>query len=86
MKKTVTFGVLAATALTLAACNGETAEAPAAEPVATEAAPATETALDDAAAAAEGTDPNSNPIGPNAPAAPVTGEVSASAEAAPAAE
>ena len=83
MKKTVTFGVLAATALTLAACNGETAEAPAAEPVATEAAPATETApateaaLDDAAAAAEGTDPNSNPVGPNAPAA---------AEAAPAAE
>jgi hypothetical protein len=80
MKKTVTFGVLAATALTLAACNGETAEAPAAEPVATEAA------LDDAAAAAEGTDPNSNPIGPNAPAAPVTGEAPAAAEAAPAAE
>lgn len=81
MKKTVTFGVLAATALTLAACKGETAEAPAAEPTAeaTEMAPAEDAALDEAAAAAEGTDTNSNPIGP---AAPATGE--ATAEAAPA--
>jgi hypothetical protein len=81
MKKIVTFGMLAATALTLAACKGETAEAPAAEPTATEeAAPAEGDAMapmDDAAAqeaataAAEGTDPNSNPIGPAAPGNPV---------------
>ena len=38
MKKTVTFVTLAATALTLAACKGETAEAPAAEPAADAAA------------------------------------------------
>lgn len=80
MKKTVTFGVLAATALTLAACKGETAEAPAAEPTAeaTEAAPAEDAMLDEAAAAAEGTDTNSNPVPPAAGDAP--------AEAAPAAE
>ncbi len=81
MKKIVTFGFVAATALTLAACGGKTEEAPAAEPTAeaTEAAPdamASEdaAALEEAAAAAEGTDTNSNPVPPAA----------AGAEAAPA--
>lgn len=80
MKKTLTFAALAATALTLVACKGETAEAPAAEPTAeaTEAMPADDAALDDAAAAADGTTTNSNPVPPAAGEAP--------AEAAPAAE
>lgn len=83
MKKTLTFGVLAATALTLAACSGNSAPEPEAEPAATETAPAADAAVpDDAAlqAATEGaaeTDPNNNPVGPAAPAA---------GEAAPAAE
>jgi hypothetical protein len=81
MKKIVTFGVLAATALTLAACKGNTEEAPAAEATAeaTEAAPdamATDdaAALEAAAGAAEGTDTNSNPIRPAAGAEPAASE------------
>jgi len=81
MKKIVNFGFVAATALTLAACGGTTEEAPAAEATAeaTEAAPdamASEdaAALEAAATAAEGTDTNSNPVGPNAAEAPAAGE------------
>jgi ABC-type oligopeptide transport system substrate-binding subunit len=80
MKKTVTFGVLAATALTLAACSGNTAKAPEEEAATTEEsapaeadamAPEDAAALEEATAAAEGTDTNSNPVGPAAPGNPV---------------
>jgi PBP1b-binding outer membrane lipoprotein LpoB len=84
MKKTVTFGMLAATALTLAACSGNSAP----EPEATEAAPAADAApVDDAAAlqaatdGAEGTDPNNNPVPPaDGEAAPADGEAAPAAE------
>lgn len=85
MKKIVTFAALAGGALVLAACGGKTEEAPVAEPAAEETVAADAMMADDAmaedaaAAAAEGTDPNGNPIGPAADAA-------TSAEAAPAAE
>lgn len=70
MKKTVTFWVFAAAALSLAACSGNTAPEPEAEPAA-EAAPADDaTAVEAATAGAEGTDPNSNPVGPAAAEAP----------------
>ncbi|PKP65796.1 MAG: hypothetical protein CVT85_04875 [Alphaproteobacteria bacterium HGW-Alphaproteobacteria-7] len=81
MKKIMTAAVLAGAALGLAACNGETTE-PAAEDVAEETGTAEgdvvtdETmtdedaaALEAAAAAAEGTETNSNPIGPAASSA-----------------
>jgi hypothetical protein len=84
MKKTVTFGVLAATALTLAACKGEATEAPAAAPTAeaTEAAPVDDAAaLNAATAGAEGTDPNNNPVPPaSGDAAPAEGEAAPAAE------
>ncbi len=90
MKKIVTFGVFAATALTLAACSGNSAPEPEAEPAATETAPAADaTATDDEAAlqaatdGATGTDQNNNPVGPAAPAAPAA---PADGAAAPAAE
>ncbi|MBI1402235.1 MAG: hypothetical protein GC147_03345 [Porphyrobacter sp.] len=85
MKTIVTFGALAAAALALAACSGNTATPKAEETTAaaadtTEAMPAEgegmtaedAAALDAATNAAEGTDQNSNPIGPNA-AAPASG-------------
>lgn len=75
MKKIVTFGVLAGSALVLAACGGKTEEAPAAEPTATEMmAPAAETP------AAEELDPTSNPIGPDV--VPETNEAEVEAPAA----
>lgn len=87
MKKTLTFGALAATALTLAACSGNSAPEPEAEPAATETAPAADAAatddaaaLDAATAGAAETDPNNNPVGPAAPAAPADGEAAPAAE------
>lgn len=86
MKKTLTFGALAATALTLAACSGNSAPEPEAEPAATETAPAAEAApADDAALqaatdGADGTDQNNNPVGPAAADAPADGEAAPAAE------
>jgi hypothetical protein len=87
MKKIVTFGVIAATALTLAACSGNTAPEPEAEPAAAETTPAADAAatddaaaLDAATAGAAETDPNNNPVGPAAPAAPADGEAAPAAE------
>lgn len=82
MKKILTVAAMTGAALTLAACGGEAPEAPPAEEPAaeaTEAAPAEEEAMTDeeaaaleaAAGAAEGTDPNGNPVGPMAPGNPV---------------
>lgn len=81
MKKSLTAAIITGAALTLAACGGEAPEAPAEETTTemTEEAPAeggesTEgeaatdpnaEALEAAAAAAEGTETNSNPVGPN---------------------
>ncbi|MFN4039404.1 MAG: hypothetical protein ACK4IB_08705 [Erythrobacter sp.] len=75
MKRFVSVAVAAGAALTLAACQGQSEEAPAEAP-AEEMAPAEEPADvsdEDAAAAkaAEGVDPNGNPIGPAAPGNPV---------------
>ncbi len=73
MNKMITFAVIAGGALTLAACGGNTQETPA-EATDTEMAPVEEApvgetpATDEAAAAAEGIDPNGNPIGPAAEA------------------
>lgn len=67
MKKIVTFAALAGAALTLAACGGKEAEAPAAEPTAEPEMMAPEAeSTEAAAAAAAGTDPTGNPIGPAA--------------------
>ena len=76
MKKSLIAAIVTGAALTLAACGGEAPEAPAEEPAAeaTEEAPAEDAtmtdeeaaALEAAAEAAEGTDTNSNPVGPAA--------------------
>lgn len=65
MKKTMTFAILAGSALALAACSGETAKAPE-EAVMAEETPA---ATSDAAGTDEELDPTGNPIGPDAPMA-----------------
>ncbi|KPF63506.1 hypothetical protein [Porphyrobacter sp. AAP60] len=78
MRKILTFVAVAGGALALAACEGKTAEEPAAPAETEMMAPAAEP-VDEAAAAAADIDPTSNPIRPAE--APMT-----EAGAAPAAE
>ena len=58
MKKTMTFAILAGSALALAACSGETAKAPEEAAIAEE----TPAATSETAAADEELDPTGNPI------------------------